>query len=249
MAIDYDVKDRIAYIAFCRPEKHNALRDEDIADLIGALSRLDHDEAADIGIIHGQGRSFSSGADVGARLQRSIDEQDAANRTSEADAILKSASNKPLIAAVHGYCLGHALGTALLCDHLVAERSAKFRVPETALGIPLPGLWFRLGANTFANDVTMTARYFSGEEAARAGLVTRLVEEGAHLTGAEELARAILEHPQEAVRELVRVRRAVVATVAQEAQRVGGAFDWARSTEAAERIRSTLERVSDSNRG
>ena len=246
MSIDYEVRNRIAYIAFCRPEKHNALRDEDIADLIEAIEKLDDDERADIGIIHGRGRSFSSGADVAERLQRSIEEQGSRNRTSEFDSILSSKSCKPLIAAVHGYCLGHALGTALLCDLLVAEQCTKFRAPETALGIPLPGLWFQLGHNSFASDVTMTSRYFTGEEAARMGLVTRLVDDGTHLACAEEIANSILENPQGAVRELVRVRRTAVANMLREARSIAGEFDWARSVESADRIGEMVSRVTGS---
>ena len=73
MPLGYEVREEIAYISFNRPEKHNALRDEDIAGLVAALQRLDADDGAQIGIVFGQGRSFSSGGDVNDRLQRSMD--------------------------------------------------------------------------------------------------------------------------------------------------------------------------------
>jgi hypothetical protein len=47
MAVDYQVRERIAYISFARPEKHNALRDEDLASLVSALGQLDLDEKGD----------------------------------------------------------------------------------------------------------------------------------------------------------------------------------------------------------
>src|SRR4029077_5661802 len=74
MTVGYEVRDEIAYISFNRPEKHNALRDEDLAALGDALRRLDAEDDVQIGILFGRGRSFSSGGDVNDRLQRSMDE-------------------------------------------------------------------------------------------------------------------------------------------------------------------------------
>ncbi len=128
MAVTYEVREGIAYIAFDRREKHNALRDEDIEGLSAAVRRLDSDETANIGILSGNGQSFSSGGDLQARLQKSVEEGSTTGRANEHDSFLTAASWKPVIAAVHGYCLGHALATALLCDHIVATRSAKFQV-------------------------------------------------------------------------------------------------------------------------
>ena len=137
MTVGYEVREEIAYISFNRPEKHNALRDEDIAALVDALRRLDAtDDSAQIGILFGEGRSFSSGGDVNDRLQRSMDEGTTSGRTTEYDAFTRCVNWKPVIAAVHGYCLGHALGTALYCDHLVAARDATFEVTEIKLGLP-----------------------------------------------------------------------------------------------------------------
>ena len=67
MTVLYEVRDRIAFLSFNRPEKHNALRDEDIASLVDALHRFDVDDEADVAILHGEGRSFSSGGDVNDR--------------------------------------------------------------------------------------------------------------------------------------------------------------------------------------
>ena len=136
MTVLYEVRDRIAFISFNRPEKHNALRDEDIASLIDALQRLDGDDDADVAILFGQGKSFSSGGDVNDRLQRSMDEGSTRGRTNEQSAFTQSTSWKPVIVAVHGYCLGHALGTALYCDHLVAATDTVFEFTEIKLGLP-----------------------------------------------------------------------------------------------------------------
>jgi enoyl-CoA hydratase/carnithine racemase len=232
MTIGYRAQDRIAYISFERREKHNALRDEDLQALTAALRRLDADETADVAILFGQGSSFSSGGDVDARLQRSMDEGSTAGRTTEREAFLECAHWKPIIAAVHGYCLGHALATALLCDHIVADRSAKFQVTETKIGLAMPGLIPQLGRSTFAYDVAMTGRMFTAEEAMTGGVLTRIAEEGEHVTMAEGLARQILENPQTAVRSLVQVRRAMIVDTSARYTGAAPAFDWATSAEA-----------------
>ncbi len=242
MTVAYDVRDRIAYISFERREKHNAFRDEDLRALSAALRRLDADDTAEAAILFGQGSSFSSGGDIGDRLQRSMDEGSTAGRSTEREAFLECEHWKPVIAAVHGYCLGHALATALLCDHVVAARNARFQVTETRIGLAMPALIPRLGTPAFAYDVAMTGRMFTAEEAMAGGVLTRLVEDGGHVTGAEELAGRLLENPRTAVRSLVQVRRAMVAADSARYTAVAPAFDWVTSDEAAAAVAALARR-------
>jgi enoyl-CoA hydratase/carnithine racemase len=245
MTVGYVVHAQIAYISFNRPAKHNPLRDEDIAALVKALDQFDLDDRADIGILFGQGRSFSSGGDVNERLQRSMDEGTTRGRTNESRAFTECTNWKPVIAAVHGYCLGHAFGTALYCDHLVAARDAQFELTEIRLGLPTVAFLPRLGHPAFAREVAMTGRRFSAEEAWDAGIVTRLVDEGQHLGAAEELAHQILENPQWAVRQNVRIRRMVMAEESARYQALLERFDWATSSEAREAIAKLTGRGRD----
>jgi len=245
MTVRYEVRDELAYVSFNRPEKHNALRDEDIAALVGALERFDADDAAQIAILFGQGRSFSSGGDVNERLQRSMDEGTTSGRTNEQGAFTSCENWKPVIAAVHGYCLGHAFGTALYCDHLVAARDAQFELTEIRLGLPTASWLPRLGLPAFAREVAMTGRRFSADEAWRAGIVTRLVDDGEHVRAAEELARQILENPQWAVRQNVRTRRLVMQEEAERYQSRLERFDWAKNSEAREAVAKLGTRTRD----
>jgi enoyl-CoA hydratase/carnithine racemase len=246
MTVTYEVREGIAYIAFDRREKHNALRDEDIEALIGALRKLDGDEAANIAILSGNGRSFSSGGDLQDRLQKSVEEGSTKGRATEQDSFLMAATWKPIIAAVHGYCLGHALATALLCDHLVATRSAKFQVTETKIGLAMPALLPRLGHPAFANDVAMTGRMFTAEEAWAGGMLARLAEDDDHVSVAEELARQILENPQTTVREYVRVRRTLIRQDMSRYREITGDFDWANNAETKIALASRLRGVGSS---
>jgi enoyl-CoA hydratase/carnithine racemase len=232
MTVLYEVRDRIAFISFNRPEKHNALRDEDIAGLVEALHRLDDDDDADVAILSGQGKSFSSGGDVNDRLQRSMDEGSTSGRATEYAAFTDSGSFKPVIAAVHGYCLGHALGTALYCDHIVAASNAVFEVTEIKLGLPTAHFIPRLGSPAFATEVAMTGRRFTAEEAWDAGIVARLVDDRAYLHAAEELARQLLAHPQWAVRQNVRVRRTILEEESRRYRATPPGWSWAEDPEA-----------------
>jgi enoyl-CoA hydratase/carnithine racemase len=246
MTVTYEVREGIAHIAFNRQEKHNALRDEDLEALSVAVRKLDSDEGANVAILSGNGQSFSSGGDMKARLQKSMEEGSTSGRVNEQEAFLDCTTWKPIIAAVHGYCLGHALATALLCDHLVAARTAKFQVTETKIGLAMPALLPRLGHPAFANDVAMTGRMFSAEEAWTGGMLTRLVEDGDHIRAAEELARQILENPQTPVREFVRVRRSVIVQETARYREITGDFDWANSAEAKGAVADRLHGMGSS---
>jgi len=238
MSVGYEVRERIAYISFDRVEKHNAFRDSDLAALVEALHRLDGDEPADIAILFGNGRSFSRGGDVQDRLEASMEEGSIAGRTTEGPAFVECQNWKPVIAAVHGYCLGHALGTALHCDMIVAGRDASFQVTETRIGLPMAGWLPLLGTPGFATDVVMTGRFFTAEEAWQGGMVTRLVDEGRHIEGAEQLARQLLEVPQGTLRTTVRARRLVRQRLSAPYQEVIGKFSWAQSEEAQQAVTS-----------
>ncbi len=242
MGVDYEVRDEVAYLSFNRREKHNALRDEDLAALVAALRRLDTDDSVRAGVLFGQGRSFSSGGDVTERLQRSVEEGSTSGRVNESDAFNDCVNWKPVIAAVHGYCLGHAFATALQCDHLVSTRDARFQVTETKLGLPMTGLLPRLGSPAFGLDVLMTGRMFTAGEAYAGGIVTRLVEEE-HVGAAQELARQILENPDWAVRETVRVRRKALAEAAARYRALERPFDWSTSDAARSAVAGLARNV------
>jgi enoyl-CoA hydratase/carnithine racemase len=228
--LEYHVDGRVAYLTFNRPEKLNALTDEGILEYIRALREFDKDDRADIAIVSGNGRAFSAGADVKERLLVSAtDGVDSQYRPSEADAVLRCANWKPLIAAVHGYALGHSFHTVLLCDVVIASEDATFQVTETAIGVPSGGMWHHISqaaGTAFATDVCFTGRRITAGEAAAAGLITRLVPTGSHLTAARAFADEVLQHPQGALREMVRVRRSLLAEQLQHARSVSGTYRW-----------------------
>lgn len=228
--IDYEVIDGIAYIRLNRPEKLNAFTNSGLAEYVAALDRLDRDDDAQIGVVSGAGRAFSTGSDINQRLLAIAEEEvDSRSLPSETQAVLRCENYKPLVAAVHGYAIGHALGTALLCEFVVAAEDTRFQVTETTYGVPTASFWAHIACATgasFANDVVLTGRFFTAEEAFRAGLITKVAAGGRHLEEATALARQVVAHPQEALRETVRYRRGVLAERLQHAAIVAGNFKW-----------------------
>jgi enoyl-CoA hydratase/carnithine racemase len=213
--VEYASAERIATIALSRPEKLNAFTDELTADLACAFHRFDQDGSADVAILCGNGRAFSSGADV---QQTQLLSRDVLERSRDpmgrghpfAELLRRCEHWKPVIAAVHGYVLGMALGLTLECDLVVAEEETRFQVTEARRGLGGYRHWALLrarGAAAFADEVSLTGRLFTAEEAHAAGIITRLAPKGVVRPVAIELAAEIAKNPPLGTRETVRIRR------------------------------------------
>lgn len=216
--VEYKEEAGIGYITLNRPEKLNAFSDDVGVEFCDALYRLSDDANAQVGILSGNGRAFCSGADVRQRQLRAKAELEklsspAGRGGNFREPFFRPPVAKPIIAAVHGYVYGLGVRLALYADMLVATRDAKFQVTETPRGLDSTAFWMmldKLGAGMFATDVCLTGRAWTGEEAAKHGLLTRLCEAGEHVAVAESLARDILKNPPLAVRAVVSVRRSML---------------------------------------
>lgn len=214
--VRYSVTDQIATVTLMRPEKLNAFNDTMVLQLAKALRQFDVDTEANVAIIVGSGRAFSSGADVGQRHLRSREEFEALGGRAGGwgadihELLTKTANWKPVIAAPHGYAMGAALGLCLSCEFVVAESGTKFQVTEVLRGISGARyhalLTFRGGAS-LANDVAMTGRFFSAEEAHAAGVIDRIAPAGKFMDVAMDLANTLKSVPPLGVRATVRMRR------------------------------------------
>ena len=211
----YDCAERIVTITLNRPNKLNAFDDNQVRRLAEALRRFDTDPAADVAIICGRGRAFSSGADVQQRQLRTREEFERlggpqAPDANAADLLTRAVNWKPVIAAAHGYAIGLGLGLLLECDLIVAEQGTQFQVTETGRGLGGSRHWgllqFRGGA-ALATEVALTGRFFTAEEALVAGIINRVAPTGRYLDVATELAQDIVKIPPLSVRATVRTRR------------------------------------------
>lgn len=228
----YEVSDKIATITINRPDKLNAVSDEVVAGLAEALRRFDLDENAEVAILNGRGRAFSSGADVRQRQLRSRDEFEKLGGpqgwgTNSADLLTRAVNWKPVIAAVHGYVMGLALGLTLECDLIVAAEGTRFQLTETARGLGASRYWALFqyrSAAAFGDEIAFTGRFFTAEEGFNAGLFNRLAPEGKHLGVARELAAQVAKNPPLSVRTTVRTRRWYMERLTREAQYMAAPF-------------------------
>ncbi|MCC7425384.1 MAG: enoyl-CoA hydratase/isomerase family protein [Alphaproteobacteria bacterium] len=211
----YAVKDQIATITLNRPEKLNAFSDEMVRALADALRRFDVDAEAQVAVLRGEGRAFSSGADVRQRQMRTREEFEQHGGPQgwgahASDLFSRAVNWKPVIAAPHGYAIGMGLGLVLSCDLICAAAGAKFQITETKRGLAGSRYWalmrFR-GAASFATEAALTGRFFTAEEGLEQRIFDRVAPQGAHLDEAYKLAREIADNPPLSVRATVRTRR------------------------------------------
>lgn len=212
----YRVEDGVATITLNRPEKLNAFNDGMVVRLAEVLRQFDVDGTANVAIILGAGRAFSSGADVRQRQMRSREEFEqlggrASGWNADAHELMTRCVNwKPVITAPHGFAVGMGLGLCLDSDLIVAEEGTKFQVTEVKRGLAGSRYYALLnfrGAGSFAAEAALTGRFFTAEEALAAGVISRVAPKGEAHSVAMELARQINENPPLGVRAAVRTRR------------------------------------------
>ncbi|MCW2241719.1 enoyl-CoA hydratase/isomerase family protein [Azospirillum canadense] len=169
----------VGIVTLNRPEALNAINMAVRRGLTQACRDLDSDPEIRAVLIRAAGdRGFCVGADI--KEFRPVDSAVAARRVDGSIAYVDAvaALTKPVIAAVHGFCLGGGFEIALACDIRIASADALFGLPEINLGlIPGAGGTQRLprliGAGR-ALDLMLTGERFGAEEALRLGVVSRL---------------------------------------------------------------------------
>ncbi|WP_217350236.1 crotonase/enoyl-CoA hydratase family protein [Ruegeria sp. HKCCD7255] len=180
----------VATLTLARPEKHNALSAQMIAELTEAANRLASDDTVRVVVLAAQGKSFCAGGDL-SWMQAQM-AADARTRFVEARKLAEmlNALNtlpKPLIGALQGNAFGGGVGMASVCDVAIGVDSLRMGLTETRLGlIPAtigPYVIARMG-EARARRVFMSARLFDAAEAVELGLLARAVP-------AEALAEAI----------------------------------------------------------
>lgn len=206
----------IAIISLNRPDKLNALNEEVRQGIMAAVDDLADDDSVRVAIIHGRGeKAFVAGADVSEFASRTPEEQRELYRHRRVyDAV--AAFPKPLIAAIHGFCIGGGCELALGCDLRVADRTARFSQAEIRLGL-IPGAGgtqrlARLVGPGQALRIALTGDFVDAEEAVRIGLVEFLVDEGRHLEKARELAGRMARWSPVALRLAKQAVRAAMET-------------------------------------
>jgi enoyl-CoA hydratase/carnithine racemase len=192
--VSVEERDRVRHIVLDRPDKRNAIHHDMVLELRDAAREAY--EATDVHcvILRGEGRAFSAGIDIsqlgnlgGAALLRPF-RRDCIELVN-----LLEEMPKPVIAQIHGACLGLGAEIALACDMRVMSEDALFGLPETKLGlIPDVGGSSRLPAVVglgIAKELIMTGRTIDAAECLRIGAANRV----APLEELESATQALVE--------------------------------------------------------
>jgi enoyl-CoA hydratase/carnithine racemase len=170
----------VRILALNRPEKGNAITRLMAEEIQAAMLEFDASDQR-VAVLTGMGgKAFSFGADVGEppELWRAVPN-------------VGWQTDKPLVCAVEGWCIGGALVLAMMADLAVCGSSAKFYYPEAKLGLTggmIAALPSRI-PHKFAMELTLLCRVFDAAKSERVGLVNEVVPDGGALAKAIEWGR------------------------------------------------------------
>jgi enoyl-CoA hydratase len=210
------VTDGIGTLTIHRPDKLNALNSATIDELDRAIVAMGSDPQVAGIIVTGAGRAFVAGADI-AELA-ALDTGGARELSRRGQEVFSrfESSHKPVIAAINGFALGGGCELAMACHIRIAADIAKFGQPEVKLGL-IPGYGgtqrlTRLVGPGHAAELLLTGEIIDANEAARIGLVNRVVPAADLMSTAEALVRQMSANaPLAQARILDAIRRAADA--------------------------------------
>ena len=196
-----EIRNRIAFVTLNRPDALNAQNAAMRRRINEILALIDADEQVLVGVIRGAGeRAFSTGADI---KEMAVGGLSAAERDDTFPQV-----NKPMIAAVHGFCLARGFELALMCDIRIATPNASFGMPEPkwslmgGYGLHHLSRMIPLGE---ALQMQLTGDSITAQRALEIGLVQRLVAPEQLLAEAEAIAQSIARNAPLAVQGIKRV--------------------------------------------
>lgn len=196
--IIYEKEEGIATIKLNRTKVLNAMNKQLWLDFQVALEDVKSDPEIKALIVTGEGRAFSTGADLKESKDRSIEDyRDYLIELQEATRkIIRF--EKPIIAAINGYALGSGYELALACDIRIAAEDAQIGSPEARVTSSVTGGAMRLVQDLIgpgkAKELLFTAEYIDGKEAERIGLVNKAVPVEQLMEEAKEMARKIAKN-------------------------------------------------------
>jgi len=233
--VTLEIENGIATITLNRPEVLNAMNAEVWQGLEDAANAIGHNPEVRVAIITGAGdRAFSAGLDLKAAAKGTGFPRPPTRLGTDSLTAIKhyitvwEELSVPVIAAIHGYCMGGACQLVLACDVRIASEDAIFAIPEAkVLGI-VPDIGGtqrlpRLVGPSYAKLMLMTGRRIDAREALRIGLVDEVHPKGSYMAAARSLAEEIASINPDAVQG---VKRAVNAAMSCSLS-VGLAFETA----------------------
>jgi len=177
----------VMHLQLARPNKANAMNKQMWFEIGDAYRWINSQSNIHVVVLSGQGKQFSSGADINFLMQVMGSTEDCSTNKTEhlQSEIIKMQSafsaivdcSVPTIAAIHGVCVGGAIDLIAACDIRLASSRSYFSIMETQLGIPadmgtLQRLYFNLPDGRL-RELAYTSAIFSGRKAKKWGLINQ----------------------------------------------------------------------------
>jgi len=181
--VTYEVDGSTAIITIDREEKLNALDENVIQGLRGAFMRYDQSPEKCAILTASGDRAFSVGADI----------KNPPKEMWQGVPGVGVLTDKPIIACVHGYCVGGAYILVQMCDLVVAARNTIFKYPEAQVGFTgglIAGCAARI-PHKIAMEFMLLGQDLTADRAYEVGMVNKVVDPGEQLGAALEYARIL----------------------------------------------------------
>ena len=211
-----EVDGAIATITNDNPDKHNAFDDAMDVQLFDILAELCARPEVRAVVWRGEGKSFSSGRDVGSigTIKVDLTHHELMRRAHRAIQRLWEL-DAPVIVACKGWVMGGSFQRALLCDVRIAAEGTRFRLPELSHGV-IPdtggvGVLYEMCGHGVVSDMVLTGRVMEADEALAHGIVSRVVAPDELDSTAFEMAERIAAAPAVSVK----LARQVIRHLAQ----------------------------------
>lgn len=191
----YTKKNKTAVITLNRPDSMNAMNLTMFTEIGMALDDADHDNNVSVVILKGRGKCFSTGVDLKfatAELKTLQDQQDFFRLGNQIVLEKMEKLGKPVIAAVHGYCLAGGFEVMMAADIVIAAENAKIGDQHINVGVlGGGGCAYRLSLSVGlrrAKEIILTGKMLSGKEAERIGMINLAVPAAELESAAEKMA-------------------------------------------------------------
>lgn len=175
-----EVVEGVGIVTLNRPDKLNAWSPPMRLAYFDALEAFASDGEVRAILVRGAGRGFCAGADL-SMIKAPTAESEALRQADAREYWFPLSIGKPIVAAIHGPCLGIGLQQAMFCDIRFATPNAKIGAPYVRRGIVgemgITWMLSRICGIAAANDIMLSGRTLTGIEAKEIGLVNTLVEE------------------------------------------------------------------------
>lgn len=208
MSVEVKMDGGVATVIINRPERKNAITFAMRTEIKDAFEKLQDDDDVRCIILTGAGSDFAAGADVGEMGQGGVRGNlvNARTRTRMVRAVAHT--QKPVIAAVEGVCIGMAFAMALSCDFIITGDNARFQFAFRHIGLAMDAgagwLLERHVGVMRAKEIAYSGRFVSGAEAADLGIALESVPAGEALAKAQEMAAGFAKAPTIALSEIKR---------------------------------------------